>query len=188
MRRARCRGHLVLRDAALCAALRVRWSESRAWLLSSDRLSNSPPVFGQASPPLFFTARGRRSFFIPRSLIEGDGAPRSATSRFPMPPRDDTGARLRASGDTRALRRSIIAAISLPGTVLPGRGQTAFDPCEIEASLVPAGFGPHSSYPVQPLRAAPLSWGGRQTQGVPDARVRTVRAGAAIPAPPSRRL
>ena len=38
---------------------------------------------------------------------------------------------------------------------------------------VPAGFGPRSSYPVQPLRAAPLSWGGRQTQGVPDAGCET---------------
>jgi len=73
---------------------------------------------------------------FPQTLehIEGDGAPRSATSRFPMPPRGSTGAHLSRQRETRAPCGAppsqacagwalSWAAISLPGTVLPGRGQ-----------------------------------------------------------------
>jgi len=64
-----------------------------------------------------------------------------------MPPRGSTGAHLRASGDTRALRRSIIAAISLPGTVLPGRGQ-------MELSIL-AGSDPTGSRGLWPAFVLP---------------------------------
>ena len=132
--------------------------------------------------------------------IEGDGAPRSATSWFPMPPRGSTGAHLSRQRETRAPGGAppsqacagwalSWAAISLPGTVASGARTDGFrslrdrgPPCS--CGLWPAFVRPTSS-PL--LWAAPLSWGGRQTQGVPDTRVRTVaraphRARACSPA------
>ena len=123
------------------------------------------------------THRGGRSA-AKRNVLVSDAASRQHRSASLPPERD-----------TRALRRSVTAAISLPGTVASGARTDGFrslrdrgPPCS--CGLWPAFVRPTSS-PL--LWAAPLSWGGRQTQGVPDAGCESC-ARAPHPAPPSRRL
>ena len=115
---------------------------------------------------------GRRP--VPRpSQNRGDGAPSGASftrNHVPFP--------------ARGASRRAIAAISVPGAVLPG-GMTGTP----FGSPHPGGFRPPFVFRHRPaLSGRPSSWGRTVGRGLPGARRARPRPRAPHPSPPSRRL
>jgi hypothetical protein len=126
-----------------------------ALLASPIQFSNS----GRASSPLFFTARGRRpSCPFPRRHAEGMErrvAPHLGPHLFGASVLGEGRCAPRRSTQTSLRRPGLFAAISVPGTGTSGRAR------EPPGSLHPGAFATLHVRRVQPLKAAPRSWGGR---------------------------
>ena len=133
----------------------------------------APVLCGAGTPEVSFVPRppieGRSA--AKRNVLVSDAASRQHRSAS-LPPERETRAPCGAPPSQACAGWALSwAAISLPGTVASGARTDGFrslrdrgPPCS--CGLWPAFVRPTSS-PL--LWAAPLSWGGRQTQGVPDA-------------------
>jgi len=147
--------------------------QTAQWTDDAQACVIAPVVDGAGTPETF-------SSLDPR-IEGGRSAAKRNVSVSDAASRQHRSASLPPERDTRALRRSVSAAFSLPGTVLPGRGQTGWPILAGSGLVLTRGLWPAFVRPASSpsIWAAPLSWGGRQTRGVPDLRLRVGGAGAA---------
>jgi len=156
----------------------------------SDVIVRQPMTNRHASSPVFFSRRRVRPYFLrpsttdrggrsaaKRNVLVSDAASRQHRSASPCERRHARLAALRNRGDFAPRDRSFRGA-DRRLSILAGSRSALFTRALARACPTP-------SSPL--IWAAPLSWGGRQTQGVPDTRVRTVaraphRARACSPA------
>ena len=191
MGRAPCRGHLALRDAALCAALRVRWSESDHRRSSSrcdcqtTRACRADDTQTCIIARVVWPAPGAPVFLVPRLISRGTERREAQRRSLPLNLAAEWSASLPPERDTRALRRSTQPSLRRLGFVMGGdfAPRDRASGARTDGVVDPCGIGPHR-FPraLARVRPTPSSPCGRPHLVGADGKPRASRTQGARPA------